>query len=52
MTIHPCYQLGCSHHPKVVRKKGILNGSTCEILVCSTCRSDSDLENFQEEKLQ
>ena len=44
--------LGCSHHPKIVKKKGILNGDPCEILVCSECRHDSDLENFTEEKLR
>lgn len=49
---HNVILLGCSHLPKVVKKKGILNDNLCEILVCSECRDDSDLSNFQEEKLQ
>ena len=40
--------LGCSHKPKTIKKIGILNGAPCEILVCSNCRLDSDLQSFSE----
>jgi hypothetical protein len=41
-------QLGCSHQPKVVKKRGILTGQICEILVCVDCKNDPDLKNFEE----
>jgi len=47
-----CLHLNCSHFPKTVKKIGILSETPCEILVCSKCRHDSDLQHLREEVLQ
>ena len=42
------FRMECLHDPKVSKKKGILAGIPCEILVCSKCKNDPDLQKFEE----
>lgn len=44
-------QLGCPHIPKQIKKSGIFQGLPCIILLCSECKTDPDLANFQEKKI-
>lgn len=44
--------IGCGHKPKTIKKTGMIFGEIHQILVCESCRNDSDLESFVEEKLQ
>ena len=44
--------LGCSHNPKMVKKIGLIFGEPCEVLVCESCRHDSDFVGFKEEVLE
>ena len=45
-------KLGCPHSPKVAKKIGMINGDSCEVLVCKSCQNDSDFQNFQEIEIQ
>ena len=42
------FKMECLHDPKVLKKKGTLAGTPCEILVCSECKNDPDLQKFEE----
>lgn len=42
------FKMKCLHDPKVTKKKGILAGTPCEILVCNECKDDPDLQKFEE----
>lgn len=43
--------LSCAHNPKITRLKGIVHNNHFEILVCKNCSTDTDLQDFREEKL-
>jgi len=38
----------CNHYPKVAKKIGSIDGCSVEISVCSNCRMDPDLADFNE----